>query len=48
MTTAVLASLLGLTEAGQRNRTRQRKEKLLKAETSLEKHLLLLASLPVY
>jgi len=30
--------LLGLTEAGQRNRTRQREEKLLQAETLLAKH----------
>jgi len=30
--------LVGLTEAGERNRTRQREEKLLRAELELERH----------
>lgn len=30
--------LLGLTEAGERNRARQREEKLLKAELELQRH----------
>ncbi len=34
----VPALLVGLTEAGNRNRVRQREEKLLKAELELEKH----------